>query len=198
MTSATRTAPRRHGFMSDRDGIRVSPFSVLGLADDTSRCGRANQGFNSGDQRLRFDRLAGASAAGDVGGSDHGPQVLPNRSRQTASACASMTSSSDGSRRAEPPALGREHEHRRSRAGEDVVEVRGRDVRHRARARQGLEHLDRALVDRTHVAVDEVVHPRAVGLGLLHDDPMQLRVPRREDDELAHAQLRAGDLVDAA
>ena len=37
----------------------------------------------------------------------------------------------------EPAALGREHEHRRARAGEDVVQVRGRDVAGRRRRARG-------------------------------------------------------------
>src|SRR5271155_528350 len=63
---------------------------------------------------------------------------------------------------AESSALWREHEHRRTSAGKDVVEVRCWDVRHGAHARQRFEELDRALVDRTDVLINEVVHARAV------------------------------------
>ena len=45
--------------------------------------------------------------------------------------------------------------------------------------------------------VDEPADALAVGLALLGDDPVELRVGGREGDEVADDQLRGGDGIDA-
>jgi hypothetical protein len=83
-----------------------------------------------------------------------------------------------------------EGEQRRACPDEDVVDVDGRKLREHARTDEAIDVADRHFEERTHVVLDEPIHPLPVDGAFVDHDPMELGVFGRESNELPDDQFQ--------